>query len=124
VSTTAGGPRFEVRFDELALAEDLEHASAAGRRAGDRARREIERDGLTPARLMRCQEEGRDGTRLGGCVKTRVPWPDGRWGIVLVPIATPTGKLALRALAFGERHPTAPWRPSIYQVAHRRLHAA
>ena len=29
--TSAGGPRFEVRFDELALAEDLEHASAAGR---------------------------------------------------------------------------------------------
>ena len=40
---------------------------------------------------MRCQAEGRDGTRLGGCVKTRVPWPDGRWGIVLVPIATRDG---------------------------------
>jgi len=57
-------------------------------------------------------------------VKTRVPWPDGQWGIVLVPVATATTPLSLRALAFGERHPTAPWRPSVYQVAHRRLHGA
>jgi hypothetical protein len=24
-----------------------------------------------------------DGTDLGGCVKSRIPWPDGRWGVVL-----------------------------------------
>ncbi len=121
---TAGGPRFEVRFDELAIAEDLKHASAAGRRAGERARRELERDGVRAARLLRCQAEARDGTRLSGCVKTRVPWPDGRWGLVLIPVATESGQLSLRAIAFGERHPTAPWRPSVYQVAHRRLHGA
>ena len=85
--TADRGPRFAVRFDELALAEDLQHATAAGRRAGDRARRELERDGVSADRLLRCQPEARDGTRLGGCVKTRVPWPDGRWGLVLVPIA-------------------------------------
>jgi hypothetical protein len=124
VSTADRGPRFAVRFDELAFAEDLQHATAAGRRAGERARRALERDGVTAERLLRCQPEGRDGTRLGGCVKTRIPWPDGRWGIVLVPIASSTGALTLRAFAFGERHPTAPWRPSVYQVAHRRLHPA
>jgi hypothetical protein len=122
--TADRGPRFAVRFDELALAEDLQHATAAGRRAGERARRELERDGVSAERLLRCQPEARDGTRLGGCVKTRVPWPDGRWGLVLVPIASATEPLTLRALAFGERHPTAPWRPSVYQVAHRRLHGA
>jgi hypothetical protein len=83
-----------------------------------------ERDGVPADRLLRCQSQGRDGTRLGGCVKTRVPWPDGKWGIVLVPVATATTPLSLRALAFGERHPTAPWRPSVYQGAHRRLHGA
>src|SRR3954469_13847162 len=91
--------------------EYLEHASAAGRRAAERARRLLERDGVPADRLLRCQSEGRDGTRLGGCVKARVPWPDGQWGTVLVPVATPTTLLSLRALAFGERHPTAPWRP-------------
>jgi len=25
-------------------------------------------------------------------------------------------------LAFGVRHPRSPWRPSVYQVADRRLH--
>src|SRR4051794_39877475 len=122
--TGTRGPRFAVRFDDVALAEDLEHASAAGRRAAERARRLRKRDGVPADRLLRCQAEGRDGTRLGGCVTTRVPWPDGEWGIVLVPVATPTMPLSLRALAFGERHPTAPWRPRVYQVAHRRLHGA
>jgi hypothetical protein len=114
-------PRFEVRFDAPAFAEDHEHATGAGRRAADRARRELERDGIAVSRLLRCQSEGRDGTRLAGCVKTRIPWPDGRWGLVLVPAAA-QGPPTLRALAFGERHPSAPWRPSVYQVAHRRLH--
>src|SRR4051794_5646357 len=37
--TGTRGPRFAVRFDEVALGEDLEHASAAGRRAAERAPR-------------------------------------------------------------------------------------
>lgn len=28
----------------------------------------------------------------------------------------------LLCIAFGLRHPRAPWQPSVYQVAHRRLH--
>jgi hypothetical protein len=71
-----------------------------------------------------CHDEARDGTRLAGCVKTRVPWPDGPWGIVLVAVATENESVSLRAIAFGERHPSAPWRPSVYQVADRRLHGA
>lgn len=119
--TSGSGPRFEVRFDELAFAEDLEHATAAGREVARKARLELERQGIAAERLFRCDAEGRDGTRLGGCVKTRVPWPDGRWGIVFVGIVDETGRVALRVLALGVRHPDAPWRPSVYQVADRRL---
>ncbi len=35
--------------------------------------------------------------------------------------ATVKGAPTLRLLAGGERHPSATWRPSIYQVADRRL---
>jgi hypothetical protein len=27
-------------------------------------------------------DKGRDGTSLPGCVKTYLPWPTGRWGVV------------------------------------------
>jgi hypothetical protein len=30
-------------------------------------------------------------------------------------------KPALVLIAVGERHPERPWRPSVYEVAHRRL---
>jgi hypothetical protein len=33
--------------------------------------------------LRRCEEEGRDGTRLGGCLKLYIPQPAGQWGTVL-----------------------------------------
>jgi hypothetical protein len=51
-----------------------------------------------------------DGTDLGGCVKTRIPWPDGRWGIVMYDR---DGHPELRVLAFGERHPAELWRASV-----------
>jgi hypothetical protein len=35
---------------------------------------------------------------------------------------TPEGSPALLCLAFGRRHPTTPWQPSVYAIAHRRLH--
>jgi len=63
----ADSPRFSVRFDEEALAEDLAHASASGREVGERAR--LERDGIAVSELRACAAEGRDGTRLAGCVK-------------------------------------------------------
>jgi hypothetical protein len=117
-------PRFAVRFDHEAFAEDLSHATAAGRAVGDQQRARIEREGLVSAELLACDAEGRDGTRLGGCAKTYLPQPDGDWGMVLRGERDEDGSPALLCLAFGMRHPSAPWRPSVYQVAHRRLHAA
>ena len=41
----ADSPRFPVRFDAEALAEDLAHASARGREVGMGERARLERDG-------------------------------------------------------------------------------
>ena len=116
------GPMFSVRFDKEAFAEDLAHATDAGRRVaiGERAR--IERDGIHPAELFACEHEARDGTRLGGCVKTYRPQPDGPWGMVFAGDTDAAGAPVLVCLAFGVRHPTRAWQPSVYQVADRRLH--
>jgi hypothetical protein len=73
---------------------------------------------------MACQAEGRDGARLGGCVKTYIPWPDGRFGAVFVPVTHPSRPMALRAIAFGVRHqPRGSVAPTVYEVADRRLNA-
>jgi hypothetical protein len=32
------------------------------------------------------------------------------------------GKPALVLIAVGERHPAQPWKPIVYEIAHRRLH--
>jgi hypothetical protein len=66
-------PSFPVSFDEEAFAEDLAHASAAGRAVGERERRRLEREGIAPNELR--------------------------------------------------AHPGAPWQLSVYEVAHRRMHA-
>ena len=71
---------------------------------------------------MAC-EEARDGTRLPGCVKTRLPQFDGPWGMVFTGDLDESGAPVLVCVGFGRRHPDAPWRPSVYQVADRRLHA-
>jgi hypothetical protein len=42
----------------------------------------LERDGAPIEQLRACHAEGRDGTRLGGCLKLYVPPPAGPWGIV------------------------------------------
>lgn len=71
--------------------------------------------------LRRCEEEGRDGTRLGGCVKLYIPQPGGQWGAVLAGDEE-AAKPALVLVAVGERHPAQLWKPSVYEIAHRRLH--
>ena len=110
------------RFDEETLATDLEHLPDAAGGALRALRREIDRDGGLPkSRLKRCEREGRDGTRLPGCVKTRVPWPDGPWGIVFRAVAHPTRPFGLRGISYGHRHPTGPGALSVYEVASRRL---
>jgi hypothetical protein len=120
VAGQGGGIRFAVRIDSAVLDEDLAHATEAGRAAIKRALADVAKEGVPRSWLKRCQDEGRDGTRLPGCVKFYVPQPDGKWGAVLTADTrskTPT----LLLLAAGERHPSQPWRPSVYQVAHARL---
>ena len=115
-------PTFRVRFDPAAFDEDLLHLTPRGRAEMIAARAQLERDGLSARRLYRCESEMYDGTDLGGCGKTRLPWPDGRWGLVLGGRLDEDRSPYLQALAVGERHPNEHWRPSVYQLAHRRLH--
>lgn len=120
MADTRAAPIVPVEFNERAIAEDLTHHPPAARRELELFRREAYRCGGLPLlRLKRCEEEGRDETRLAGCVKTHVPWPTGRFGLVLLPVAHPTRPLALRAFAYGARHPAAN-RLSVYEVADRR----
>jgi hypothetical protein len=123
VADTGVAPIVPVRFDEHAIAEDLAHHPPTARRALELLRREVDRDGgLSCSRLRRCDGEGRDGTRLEGCVKTYVPWPTGRFGLVMLAVSHPTRSLALRAFAYGVRHPGSS-RPSVYEIADRRHNA-
>jgi hypothetical protein len=113
--------RFRVVFS-AALEEDLEHATAAQRAIGRDAAQRLARDGLTKDQLWPCRAEERDGTRLAGCVKTYLPWPAGRCGMVF-ELRVDEHEPLLYCLAFGERHPARDSRrPSVYQVADRRLH--
>jgi hypothetical protein len=121
VTDGVAGARFAVRIDSAVLDEDLTHATDAGRTAIRQAVRAIG-EGVPFSWLKRCQAEGRDGTRLPGCVKFYIPQPDGKWGAVLTA-DTDSGATVLVLLAVGERHPTQPWRPSVYQVAHARLNS-
>jgi hypothetical protein len=106
--------------DEEALAEDLARASKAAKAAIEAAIRSVETDGVPVDSLRPCGAEARDGTRLEGCVKHYIPQPAGQWGAVF-SIDREASKPALVLLAVGERHPARPWRPSVYEIAHRRL---
>lgn len=65
------GPVVPVLFDEHAIADDLHHLHGGARVALETFQRELERTGGLPMdRLKRCDAEGRDGTDLGGCLKT------------------------------------------------------
>jgi hypothetical protein len=116
-------PIFPVGFDEDALAEDLERLPDSAGEALDAFRKELHRQGGLPkSRLKACHDEAQDGTMLGGCVKTYVPWPDGRFGAVFVAVTHPNRPMALRAFAFGVRHhPPESNAETVYEVAHRRL---
>lgn len=82
----------------------------------------LERAGAPIDQLRPCEDHGRDGTRLAGCLKLYVPLPAGPWGIVLQLARDQHGAL-LAVLAFGLRHPPTPRRSSVYQLAHQRLHS-
>jgi hypothetical protein len=126
VGEASSAPVFPVGFDDDALAEDLEHLPAGAEVALRSFRKDAQRQGGIPrSRLMACQAEGRDGTRLPGCVKTYIPWPDGRFGAVFVAVTHPNRPMALRAIAFGIRHhPRESTAQTVYEVADRRLNLA
>ena len=115
------GPTFPVHVDERELAEDLAHASESGRAAIEPMIEQLEAEGVPIDWLRRCDHEARDGTRLPGCVKIYIPQPAGQWGAVLLG-GVADGRPTLFLLAIGDRHPDAPWKPSVYEIAHRRLH--
>lgn len=96
-------------------------STAAARTAIERAIGDLLSDGVPVGLLRPCDAEARDGTRLGGCAKLYIPQPDGQWGAVFT-IGAAASKPALLLLAVGERHPARPWKPSVYEIAHRRLH--
>ena len=97
-------------MDEEALAEDLASASKAARAAIEPDIRSLEADGVPVESLRPCEAEEQDGTQLAGCVKRYIRQPDGRWG-ALFSIDRDED----------ERHPDAPWKSSVYEIAHRRF---
>ncbi|HEX8688949.1 MAG TPA: hypothetical protein VF729_01770 [Solirubrobacterales bacterium] len=118
--SAGAGPRFEVRVVEEVLTEDLARCTAAARAAIGPMIDTLRDEGAPREWLLRCEEEARDGTRLKGCVKLYIPQPAGQWGAVLSGDEE-AKKPALVLVAVGERHPTQPWKPSVYEIAHRRL---
>jgi hypothetical protein len=116
-------PVFPVGFDDDALEEDLAHLPASAEEALRLFHKEVRRlGGIPKSRLMACQAEGRDGTGLGGCVKTYIPWPDGRFGAVFIAVTHPNRPMALRAIAFGIRHhPRGSTAQTVYEIADGRL---
>jgi hypothetical protein len=123
VAQARSEPVFPVGFDDDAVAEDLARLPAGAAEVLAVFRKELRgQGGLPKSRLKACQAEGQDGTMLGGCVKTYVPWPDGRFGAVFVAVTHPNRPLALRAIAFGVRHhPRESNAETVYGIAHKRL---
>jgi hypothetical protein len=120
VASPGAGPRFEVRVVDEVVTEDLTRCTAAARGSIEPMVVTLQKEGAPLSWLRRCEEEGQDGTRLGGCVKLYIPQPAGQWGAVLIGDEE-AGKPALVLIAVGERHPVQPWKPSVYEIAHRRL---
>jgi hypothetical protein len=111
-----------VLLDDRAWEEDMAATSERARETAAAARRRFAREGIAVMELRPCLAEGPDQTRLAGCMKTYVPWPDGRFGMVFA-VRRHQGRAALVYLAFGVRHhPPEAHAPSVYAIAHRRLH--
>lgn len=114
--------RAPVLFDDAAFAEDLRRASESGGEVARAARTTFEAEGVPLANLLACDEEGPDGTALKHCLKLRLPPPDGKFGMVF-RIELWEGKPTLVFAAFGVRHhPPDAKAPTVYEIAHHRLH--
>lgn len=115
--------RARAHFDADAWEEDLASTTPSGREAAAAARRDYERNGVPIAQLRRVAEHGHDRTVLPDCMKVYVPPPNGRFGMIFTLKFQPDGRPVLMFLAFGVRHhPRDSRRPTVYQLAHRRLH--
>ncbi len=116
-------PAARVVVDDDAWNADLAAATASGRLQLTNWRGRVQRDGLPIDQLLACGTAGADATSLAGCAKTRIPWPDGPWGAVFSFDIDNHGPF-LAVVARGLRHPPpTSARPTVYQRAHRRLHA-
>lgn len=119
-----GGERFA--FDDDVWAEEVGRFRRGAQPSASAlaARAEIERPGARiPVRP--CEPEGGGGSRLAGCAKVYVPIgaepSRAPYGFVFAIRTDPArGKVMLRLIAYGERHPIAG--RSVYERAHRRLH--
>lgn len=116
-------PRFPARFTPDGFGEDIARSTNAGAAAAEAARREYRQTGIPRSPLKPCDPEGRDGTRLPQCLKTYVPHPDGKWGMVFRAQLI-DGRPRMDFLAFGARHqPRDSNALTVYHIADRRLHA-
>ena len=116
-------PRFPARFAPAGFEEDVAGSNDAGATVAQAARREYERDGIPRSHLKPCDAEGRDGTNLAECVKSYLPQPDGKWGMVFKAQIV-DGLPRMDFLAFGMRHhPRESHARTVYEIAHRRLNA-
>lgn len=127
--STSGRRRLPAAFDDEAFGLDVgRYRKSSGRRVAEAARAQFEHGGVPLDGLMWCEEEGGDGTRLGGLLKIYLPTSGATvearpFGMVFDPIRTPNG-LVLNYVAFGMRHqPPGSRAPTVYVIAHRRLHA-
>jgi hypothetical protein len=115
--------RARAHFDADAWEEDLARTTPAGRQAAEQTREDYEHHGVPIAQLHRVAEHGHDRTILPNCMKVYVPPPDGRFGMIFMLKFQPDGRPVLMFLAFGVRHhPQSSQRPTVYQLAHQRLH--
>ena len=111
-----------VVFDDAAFDEDMKRLSASAAEVARQARSRYEAAGVPVADLRGCAEESNDETTLPRCLKVYLPEPAGRFGMVFRLIVHPS-RSRLRYLAFGVRHhPGDSHAPTVYQLAHKRLH--
>lgn len=111
-----------VAFSNLVFDEDLKRATTKGTEIAQTARRRYEREGAPVKQLRHCDAEGRDGTALPQCLKIYLPAPAGNFGMIFKAVEVER-RMRLDFLAFGVRHhPQGSNAPTVYRLAHRRLH--
>jgi len=84
----------------------------------------FESHGVPEVELRKCRKHGPDGTNLENCLKVYLPQgePKPRFRMVFFPQLRER-PYELLYLAFGVAHPPpGSHMPSVYFVAHRRLH--